>query len=85
MSTNFFAMKRSGSSGGLKNSGSSSGGLNAMLDDNFQYALGPPESGFSIFLAERTKKVHFIRHAEVRLAVPAYALYLMMRLMGFTR
>ena len=41
-----------------------------MLDDNFQYALGPPESGFSIFLAERTKKVHFIRHAEVRLAVP---------------
>jgi hypothetical protein len=65
MSTNFFAMKRSGSSGGLKHSGSS-GGLNAMLDDNFQYALGPPESGFSIFLAERTKKVHFIRHAEVR-------------------
>ena len=36
-----------------------------MVDDNFQYALGPPESGFSIFLAERTKKVHFIRHAEV--------------------
>jgi broad specificity phosphatase PhoE len=36
----------------------------AMLDDGFQYALGPPESGFSIFLADRTKKVHFIRHAE---------------------
>jgi hypothetical protein len=58
MATNFFGMKRSGSSGSL-------GGLNAMVDDNFQYALGPPESGFSIFLAERTKKVHFIRHAEV--------------------
>ena len=55
MATNFFGMKKSGSSGGL----------NAMVDDNFQYALGPPESGFSIFLAERTKKVHFIRHAEV--------------------
>mmetsp|Transcript_15432 Transcript_15432/g.32630 ORF Transcript_15432/g.32630 Transcript_15432/m.32630 type:complete len:353 (-) Transcript_15432:371-1429(-) len=36
----------------------------AMIDDGFQYSLGPPESGFSIFLAERTKKVHFIRHAE---------------------
>lgn len=36
----------------------------AMVDDGFQYQLGPPESGFSIFLAERTKKVHFIRHAE---------------------
>jgi len=35
-----------------------------MIDDGFQFALGPPESGFSIFLAERTKKVHFIRHAE---------------------
>lgn len=35
-----------------------------MLDDKFEYALGTPESGFSIFLAERTKKVHFIRHAE---------------------
>lgn len=35
-----------------------------MMDDNFEYALGLPESGFSIFLAERTKKVHFIRHAE---------------------
>mmetsp|Transcript_8954 Transcript_8954/g.10162 ORF Transcript_8954/g.10162 Transcript_8954/m.10162 type:complete len:147 (+) Transcript_8954:119-559(+) len=26
--------------------------------------LGTPDSGFSIFLAERTKKIHFIRHAE---------------------
>lgn len=39
-------------------------GLNAMVEDGFQYSLGPPDSGFSIFLAERTKKVHFIRHAE---------------------
>jgi len=37
---------------------------NAMVGDGFQYTLGPPECGFSIFLAERTKKVHFIRHAE---------------------
>mmetsp|Transcript_36723 Transcript_36723/g.67211 ORF Transcript_36723/g.67211 Transcript_36723/m.67211 type:complete len:310 (+) Transcript_36723:43-972(+) len=36
----------------------------SMLEDNFQYSLGPPDSGFSLFLAERTKKVHFIRHAE---------------------
>lgn len=35
-----------------------------MLDDGFEYSLGPPSSGFSIFLASRTKKVHFIRHAE---------------------
>lgn len=35
-----------------------------MIEDGFQYSLGPPESGFSIFLAQRTKKVHFIRHAE---------------------
>jgi len=35
-----------------------------MIGDGFQYTLGPPECGFSIFLAERTKKVHFIRHAE---------------------
>jgi len=54
MSTSFLEMKKSGSSNGLT----------AMVDDGFQYALGPPESGFSIFLAERTKKVHFIRHAE---------------------
>lgn len=47
----------------LKRSGSSAG-LNAMIDDNFEFALGAPESGFSLFLAERTKKVHFIRHAE---------------------
>ena len=55
MSTNFFGLKRS----------SSGGALNAMVDDGFEYTLGPPESGFSLFLAERTKKVHFIRHAEV--------------------
>lgn len=36
----------------------------AMLDDGFEYSLGPPSSGFSIFLASRAKKVHFIRHAE---------------------
>jgi len=54
MATNFLGMKKT----------SSSGALNAMLDDGFQYSLGPPESGFSLFLAERTKKVHFIRHAE---------------------
>jgi len=35
-----------------------------MVGDNFEFKLGPPDSGFSIFLAERTKKVHFIRHAE---------------------
>ena len=38
--------------------------LAAILDDGFEYTLGPPSSGFSIFLASRTKKVHFIRHAE---------------------
>eukprot|EP00585_Thalassiosira_rotula_P008973 CAMPEP_0196146412 /NCGR_PEP_ID=MMETSP0910-20130528/22964_1 /TAXON_ID=49265 /ORGANISM="Thalassiosira rotula, Strain GSO102" /LENGTH=330 /DNA_ID=CAMNT_0041408601 /DNA_START=109 /DNA_END=1101 /DNA_ORIENTATION=+ len=54
MATNFLSMKKS----------SSSGGLNAMVDDGFEYSLGPPESGFSLFLADRTKKVHFIRHAE---------------------
>mmetsp|Transcript_24427 Transcript_24427/g.27893 ORF Transcript_24427/g.27893 Transcript_24427/m.27893 type:complete len:401 (-) Transcript_24427:529-1731(-) len=54
MTTNF--LKKSVSSGALQS--------NAMMDDNFEYALGPPDSGFSIFLAERTKKVHFIRHAE---------------------
>jgi len=36
----------------------------SMIGDNFQFSLGPPDSGFSLFLAERTKKVHFIRHAE---------------------
>lgn len=39
----------------------------AMEGDNFGkigYSLGAPDSGFSIFLADRTKKVHFIRHAE---------------------
>lgn len=35
-----------------------------MQGDGFEFSLGPPDSGFSIFLAERTKKVHFIRHAE---------------------
>merc|ERR1719296_96600 len=54
MATNFLNMRKS----------SSSGGLNAMVGDDFQYSLGPPESGFSLFLADRTKKVHFIRHAE---------------------
>ena len=54
MTTNF--LKKSTSSSGLSNA--------AMLNDDFEYALGPPDSGFSIFLAERTKKVHFIRHAE---------------------
>ena len=39
-------------------------GSNTMLNDGFQYKLGPPDSGFSLFLADRTKKVHFIRHAE---------------------
>ena len=33
-----------------------------MVGDNFQYKLGPPDTGFSLFLAERTKKIHFIRH-----------------------
>jgi len=47
----------------LKKSGSAAG-LNAMVDDGFEYTLGPPDSGFSLFLAERSKKVHFIRHAE---------------------
>mmetsp|Transcript_39349 Transcript_39349/g.87968 ORF Transcript_39349/g.87968 Transcript_39349/m.87968 type:complete len:305 (+) Transcript_39349:141-1055(+) len=44
----------------------SGGGIpqSSMLTDNFQYSLGPPNSGFSLFLAERTKKIHFIRHAE---------------------
>jgi len=36
----------------------------AMLGDDFTHNLGPPNSGFSIFLADRTKKIHFIRHAE---------------------
>jgi broad specificity phosphatase PhoE len=35
-----------------------------MEGDHFQFSLGPPNSGFSMFLADRTKKVHFIRHAE---------------------
>lgn len=54
MATNF--LKRSATGGNGSNM--------CMVDDNFEYALGPPDSGFSIFLAERTKKVHFIRHAE---------------------
>jgi len=28
-----------------------------MVDDDFEYSLGPPSSGFSIFLANRTRKV----------------------------
>jgi len=40
-------------------------GAGAMVGDDFQFKLGQaPNSGFSIFLAERTKKIHFIRHAE---------------------
>merc|ERR1719335_1165061 len=35
-----------------------------MIGDDFEYKLGAPNSGFSLFLAERTKKIHFIRHAE---------------------
>lgn len=54
MSTNFLHLRKS----------SSSGALNAMVNDGFDQFLGPPDSGFSVFLAERTKKVHFIRHAE---------------------
>ncbi len=41
-----------------------SGALNAMEGDGFEYSLRPPDSGFSIFSADRTKKIHFIRHAE---------------------
>lgn len=51
MATSFLGLKKS----------NSSNALNAMEGDGFEYSLGPPESGFSIFLAERTKKVHFIR------------------------
>lgn len=43
---------------------SKEGAPSAMVGDDFQYSLGPPDSGFSLFLAERTKKIHFIRHAE---------------------
>jgi broad specificity phosphatase PhoE len=38
----------------------------AMMGDGFEFALGPPSSGFSIFLADRTTKVHFISIAEGR-------------------
>jgi len=34
-----------------------------MLDDGFSHKA-VPSSGFSIFLADQTRKVHFIRHAE---------------------
>ena len=37
-----------------------------MMGDGFEFALGPPSSGFSIFLANRTTKVHFISLAEGR-------------------
>lgn len=41
--------------------------LNAtMMGDGFEFALGPPHTGFSIFLADRTTKVHFISLAEGR-------------------
>jgi len=36
----------------------------AMMGDGFEFALGPPNTGFSIFLADRTTKVHFISLAE---------------------
>jgi len=36
----------------------------AMMGDGFEFALGPPTTGFSIFLADRTTKVHFISLAE---------------------
>mmetsp|Transcript_17397 Transcript_17397/g.29170 ORF Transcript_17397/g.29170 Transcript_17397/m.29170 type:complete len:293 (-) Transcript_17397:147-1025(-) len=35
-----------------------------MEGDHFQFSIGAPNTGFSMFLADRTKKVHFIRHAE---------------------
>lgn len=38
----------------------------AMVGDGFEFALGPPSSGLSIFLADRTTKVHFISLAEGR-------------------
>jgi len=39
-------------------------GAPSFKNDGFEFAIGGPKTGFSIFLAERTKKVHFIRHAE---------------------
>merc|ERR550532_1613450 len=49
----------------VSNGAASIGGPHhTMVGDNFEFKLGAPESGFSIFLAERTKKIHFIRHAE---------------------
>uniref|UniRef100_A0A7S3P5N3 Uncharacterized protein n=1 Tax=Amphora coffeiformis TaxID=265554 RepID=A0A7S3P5N3_9STRA len=36
----------------------------AMMGDGFEFAVGPPNTGFSIFLADRTTKVHFISLAE---------------------
>jgi len=35
-----------------------------MMGDGFEFSLGPPSSGFSIFLADRTTKVHFISVPE---------------------
>ena len=35
--------------------------LFTMDGDSFQFSIGPPNSGFSMFMADRTKKVHFIR------------------------
>lgn len=37
-----------------------------MEGDSFQFSIGPPNSGFSMFMADRTKKVHFIRWAEIK-------------------
>ena len=45
----------------LKKRMSKEGGASAMIGDDFQYSLGPPDSGFSLFLAERTKKVRTAR------------------------
>lgn len=38
----------------------------SMMGDGFEFAIGPPNTGFSIFLADRTTKVHFISLAEGR-------------------
>jgi len=39
------------------------------IDDRTTAFSHVPEHGFSLFLAKRTKTVHFIRHAEVRSAL----------------
>mmetsp|Transcript_5172 Transcript_5172/g.4917 ORF Transcript_5172/g.4917 Transcript_5172/m.4917 type:complete len:325 (+) Transcript_5172:60-1034(+) len=37
--------------------------FSGMLEDGFSHKA-VPDSGFSLFLADQTRKVHFIRHAE---------------------